>query len=339
MKQDMYAWLDAQIKAPVKKPLPVLSFPAVQKLGVTVRTLSGDSDKQAEGIRLIAANFDCAAAVSYMDLSVEAEAFGSAIRYTDDEVPTVVGSLVDDLAGAEALKVPAVGACRTGVNLRAMEKAAALVTDRPLFAGVIGPFSLAGRLLDVSEAIYYCFDEPETVHLVLDKVTDFLIAYMNAYKATGANGVVMAEPLAGLLSGELAEEFSAAYVRKIVAAVQDERFLVVYHNCGNSALATLDTIATNGCRLFHFGNIVDMDAVLQRLPADCVAIGNVDPARQFRNGTPESVYAATAALMARCGGYPNFIPSSGCDIPPMTDWDNIRAFFRAVDNYYQGRQT
>ena len=63
-------------------------------------------------------------------------------------------------------------------------------------------------------------------------------------------------------------------------------------------------------------------------------MGNVDPARQFRNGTPESVYAATAELMEKCSRFPNFVPSSGCDIPPMSSWDNISAFFRAIEDFY-----
>ena len=241
---------------------------------------------------------------------------------------------MDDEESADALKVPAVGDGRTGLNLDAIRKVVPLIPDRPVFAGCIGPFSLAGRLLSVSEAMYYCFDEPEMVHTVLGKVSDFLIAYMKAYKETGCAGIVMAEPLAGLLSGELAEEFSAAYVRKIVAAVQDENFLVIYHNCGNSALATIDTIVGNGCRVFHFGNAVDMADIMSHIPANCIALGNVDPARQFRNGTPESVYAATTEVMEKCSRFPNFVPSSGCDIPPMTAWENIRAFFRAVDDYY-----
>ena len=334
MKRNMYQWVDEVIASPRKTPLPVLSFPSVQKLGVTVQELTGDSEKQAQGIKIIADSFHTAAAVSYMDLSLEAEAFGSETRWSEGEVPTVVGSIIEDMEGAEALKIPAVGDARTGLNLEAIRKAVALISDRPVLAGAIGPFSLAGRLLDVSEAMYYCFDEPEMVHLVLEKVTTFLIAYMNAYKETGANGIVMAEPLAGLLSTDLAEEFSAAYVRKIVDAVQDENFLIVYHNCGNSAISTIDTIVSNGCRMFHFGNAIDMAEMMPHIPANCVAMGNVDPARQFRNGTPESVYAATKDVMEKCAKYPNFVPSSGCDIPPMTNWENIRAFFRAVDDYY-----
>jgi len=335
MKLNMYKWVDDIIASDKKQALPVLSFPSVQKMGVTVKELTASSDLQAQGIKLIADSFPkCAAAVSYMDLSLEAEAFGSEIMYSDDEVPTVIGSIVDDEDSAEELRIPEIGEARTGLNIEAIRKVVPLITDKPVFAGAIGPFSLAGRLMDVSEAMYYCYDEPDMVHTVLGKVTDFLIAYMKAYKETGCNGVVMAEPLAGLLSYDLAEEFSAAYVRKIVEAVQDENFLIVYHNCGNSAVATIDTIVSNGCRVFHFGNAVDMADIMPHMPANCIALGNVDPARQFRNGTPESVYAATIEVMEKCCKYPNYVISSGCDIPPMTSWDNINSFFKAVDDFY-----
>ena len=65
------------------------------------------------------------------------------------------------------------GACRTGLYLDAIKKAAGLITDRPVFAGVIGPFSLAARLLDVTEVMIDCYEEPDMVHIVLDKVTQF----------------------------------------------------------------------------------------------------------------------------------------------------------------------
>ena len=56
--------------------------------------------------------------------------------------------------------------------------------------------SLAGRLMDVSEAMINCYEEPEMVHIVLEKATKFLIDYISAYKEAGADGILMAEPLA-----------------------------------------------------------------------------------------------------------------------------------------------
>ena len=212
MKRDMKQWVADTIAAPVKKPMPVLSFPAVQLMGITVRDLISSSEHQAQGMQLVAQRVDSAAAVSLMDLSVEAECFGSEIRVSDDEVPTVIGSIVTDEDEADALAVPEVGAGRTGLYIEAISKAAQAITDRPVFAGVIGPYSLAGRLLDVSEAMVLCYEEPDMVHAVMEKTTAFLIDYCKAYKAAGANGVVMAEPLTGMLSPNLAEEFSHPYV-------------------------------------------------------------------------------------------------------------------------------
>ena len=115
MKRDMKAWLEALRDAPVKKAMPVLSFPAVQLMGITVRELISSAEAQAEAMELVAKRTDAAASVSLMDLSVEAECFGSEIRFSDEEVPTVVGSIVTTEEEARALEVPAVGAGRTGL--------------------------------------------------------------------------------------------------------------------------------------------------------------------------------------------------------------------------------
>lgn len=118
-------------------------------------------------------------------------------------------------------------------------------------------------------------------------------------------------------------------------AVRDENFAVIYHNCGNTANITLDSIFSCGASAYHFGNAVDMAEILEKAPADTICMGNVDPAGEFRGGTPESIKRATWKVMEACCKYPNFVISSGCDIPPMSPWENIDAFFAAVDAFYQ----
>lgn len=330
MKYNMKQWIREQISAKVKQPLPILSFPCVQLMGITVRQLISDSTLQAAGMKQIADRVPAAAAVSLMDLSVEAQAFGSSIHVSDDEVPTVVGAIVSDEAAADALQIPAVGAGRTGICVEALSKAAEQITDRPVFAGVIGPYSLAGRLMDVSEAMIYCFDEPDMVHTVLEKVSAFLIDYCRAFRSAGANGVVMAEPLAGLLSPTLAREFSHPYVQKIIAAVQTDDFAVIYHNCGDNVPLMTKDIYALGSMGYHFGDAVSMADMLPDAPAEALVMGNVSPAAQFLGGTPASVREATHAVLKACGSHANFVISSGCDIPPLSPWSNIDAFFLAA---------
>jgi len=331
---NMKQWLAGLMTAETKKAIPILSFPCVQLLGVTVGELTADSELQARGMKMIADSCDTLASVSMMDLSVEAEAFGANVRFTEDEVPTVLGALVTTEEEADALAVPPVSAGRCPKYVDAIRKACAAITDRPVFAGVIGPFSLAGRLMDVSEIMVNCYDEPDMVHTVMRKAAEFLTAYILEYKKAGAAGVVMAEPLTGLLSPTLAEEFSEPYVREIVEAVQDDGFIVIYHNCGGDTPLMTDSILRTGAAAYHFGNAVSMREMLEKFPADTVVMGNLDPAGQLKNGTPESVRAETLRILGECCSFPNFVISSGCDIPPAANWDNIRAFFDAVREFY-----
>lgn len=335
MKYNMKKWLGDMRGVKRKKAMPVLSFPCVSLLGVTVRELISDSELQAKGMVAVAERTDSAASVSFMDLSVEAECFGASVSFSDSEVPTVQGRLVNDMDEAEALEVPKVGSGRTSIYIDAIKKATDKITDRPILAGIIGPFSLAARLLDVSEIMIDCYDDPDMVHTVLEKATDFLIDYAKAFKAVGANGVVMAEPVSGLLSPSLEEEFSSPYVKKIVDAVQDDGFILIYHNCGPNTPAMVDSLLSFGAAAYHFGNAIELKDMLDKFPSDVVVMGNVDPAGVLRMGTPESVRVETLSLLEKCAGYPNFVLSSGCDMPPMTPWENIDAFFAASKEYYE----
>ena len=335
MKQNMKLWIEGMIGIQPKRPMPVLSFPCVSLLGISVRELISDSELQAKGMKLVAERTNAAASVSFMDLSVEAECFGADVYVFDDEVPTVKGRLISSMDEAEALEVPMVGSGRTHIYIDAIKKASEIITDRPVLAGMIGPYSLAARLFDVSEIMMDCYDDPDMVHTVLEKVTAFLIDYAKAYKAAGANGIVMAEPVAGLLSPNLEEEFSAPYVKKIVDAVRDDTFIVIYHNCGNNVPKMLDSILSTGASAYHFGNAVDMENdIIKNVPSGIVVMGNVDPAGVLRMATPEKVREVTLSIMERCCKYENFVLSSGCDIPPMTPWENIDAFFAASSEFY-----
>jgi uroporphyrinogen decarboxylase len=64
-------------------------------------------------------------------------------------------------------------------------------------------------------------------------------------------------------------------------------------------------------------------------------MGNIDPAGTLRMGTKEKVEEETNALLSKCAKYPNFVLSSGCDIPHATPWENIDAFFNASKKFFK----
>ncbi|MBQ8975287.1 MAG: uroporphyrinogen decarboxylase family protein [Oscillospiraceae bacterium] len=333
---NMYNWIDQQIADRNKKAMPLVSYPAVQFLFVTVKELVSDSRHMAMGMRLIADRYKMPFSTSYMDLSVEAEAFGSTAIYKPDAVPTIMGKIVETQEDADALKVPEVGAGRTGVCVDGIKKALMLIKDRPVFANCTGPFSMAGRMMDVNEILLMCIEEPEIVHTVLKKAAEFSIKYIKALKDAGAHGVIMAEPLAGLLSPGLMQEFSTDYVKQIVDEVQDKNFIVAYHNCANAIETKIDEVIGTGCRMFHFGDRADMVKMLESMPKDCIIMGNISPSAVFNCDSTRKVRLDTQRLLLQCMNYDNFIISSGCDVPADTDIDNIDKFFETVElGYYK----
>ena len=315
------------------KTMPILSFPSAQLLGVSVSELLKTPEMQANGMQAVSERCPISASVSMMDLSVEAEAFGAEVRFFENEVPVVIKGIMDDIEQAADIAVPAIGAGRTALYADAVRKAKEKITDIPVFCGCIGPYSLASRLFDMTELMYACFDDEENTALLLEKATQFIIAYIKAMKAAGADGVVLAEPVAGMLSPNLAKRFSDPFVTRIFEAVGDESFVTVYHNCGNAIGNMKENLAKLPADVFHFGNAVKLSELLPAFSADTLVMGNIDPVL-FKNGTPEEIAKQVKAVLEECSSFENFILSSGCDIPADARWENLDAYFKTVGEFY-----
>ena len=329
MKKKMRQWVADIIRSKTVSAVPVMTHPGIEQNGGTVRQAVSDGRVHAEAVVKLTEQYESAAACTIMDLTTEAEAFGAAIAFSDDAVPAVSGRLLNSVDDIRQLEVPSLTAGRIPQYLKANLLAARTITDRPLFSGCIGPFSLAGRLYDMSEIMVLIYEHPEATHLLLQKCTAFISKYCMALKETGANGVLMAEPAAGLLSNDDCLAFSSQYVRRIVDSVQDEDFIVILHNCGNTGQCTKAMVST-GAAAYHFGNKCRMEEVIRDVPPTALAMGNIDPVSLFKDGTPMQMQREVTDLLDKMKDYPNFVLSSGCDTPPHTPMANIDAFFNAL---------
>ena len=334
MKQNMRQWVADVIRRKDVTALPVMTHPGIEQNGNTVRQAVSDGRVHYEAVMTLTKRFPSVAAATIMDLTTEAEAFGAEIAFSDIAVPAVSSRLLPDVDSIYQLQVPSLSVGRIPAYLKANLLAAKAIQDRPLLAGCIGPFSLAGRLYDMSEIMVLIYEHPEAAHVLLTKCTDFIEKYCLALKATGANGVMMAEPAAGLMSNDDCKTFSSQYVRRIVNRVQDDDFIVVLHNCGNTGHCTEAMVAT-GAAAYHFGNKCRMEEVIRDVPPTALAMGNIDPVSVFKDGTPDEMRHAVTDLLEKMKAYPNFVLSSGCDTPPHTPMANVDAFFEALAAYNQ----
>ena len=329
MKMNMKQWVADVIRRQEVTALPVMTHPGIELNGHTVREAVSNGRVHYEAVMTLTKRYNSVAAATIMDLTTEAEAFGAEIAFSDEAVPAVSSRLLPDVESINRPQVPSLSAGRIPQYLKANLLAAKEISDRPLFAGCIGPFSLAGRLYDMSGIMMLIYENPDAAHTLLAKCTQFIEKYCQALKATGANGVVMAEPAAGLMSNDDCKEFSSAYVKYIVNKVQDDSFIVILHNCGNTGHCT-EAMVSTGAAAYHFGNKCKMEEVIKDVPPTALAMGNIDPVSVFKDGMPFQMRQTVADLLEKMRPYPNFVLSSGCDTPPHTPLANIDAFFESL---------
>ena len=328
----MKQWVADIIHQKEVTAMPVMTHPGIELNGNTVREAVSNGKVHAEAVIKLTQAYQSAAACTIMDLTTEAESFGAEIAFSDEAVPAVVGHMLTDVKSINELQVPSLSAGRIPQYLKANLLAARAIQDRPVFAGCIGPFSLAGRLYDMSEIMVLIYEHPDAAHTLLAKCTQFIEKYCEALKQTGVNGVLMAEPAAGLMSNDDCKTFSSAYVKYIVNKVQDDNFIVVLHNCGNQGHCT-EAMVETGAAAYHFGNKCQMEEVIKEVPPTALAMGNLDPVSLFKDGAPEQMRKATLDLLEKTRQYPNFVLSSGCDTPPHTPIENVNEFFKALDDW------
>lgn len=318
---------------PGRLAMPLGAYSGLEITGESIEDVVSVPGSQFKAVMALHDRYRTPVLLTAMDLCAEAEAYGCEIKMSEREIPTLVGRLVTNEAEILALPNPVPGDARTRVPL---ETAWRLVAEAdgpiPILGCMLGPFSLAGRLFGMSEALEATTIEPETIEVLLKQVTAFLCQYALAFRDTGAWGVIVAEPEAGLLSPADLGRFSALFVKRIVETVEAPDFAVVLHNCG-AKLNHLEKILESGAGINHFGAPMDIVAALGAVGPDVILGGNLDPTAVFQNGTPQAVGEATRALLEATRSYKNFIISSGCDIPPGTPLASLNAFYRAVAEF------
>lgn len=328
----MKKWSQEVMTNPNRIAIPIMTHPGIELAGYTVKQAVTNGQIHARSIQKLNEIFPSAASTVIMDLTVEAEAFGAKVLFSENEIPNIVGRLVTDYSSIDALAVPSLKSGRIPEYLKANQLAAKWITDKPVLGGCIGPFSLAGRLFDMSEMMMAMYVEPDTINLLLEKCTEFILQYILALKETGINGVIIAEPAAGLISNEDCERFSSTYIAQIVEKLQDDYFTIILHNCGNRGHCTNAMLASKAAAL-HFGNQINMVEALKECPRDMLIMGNIDPVGVLRFATPEKVRQITLELLNDTKPWKNFILSTGCDVPPEIPLKNIEVFYETLKEY------
>ncbi|MCD6576852.1 MAG: uroporphyrinogen decarboxylase family protein [Anaerolineaceae bacterium] len=294
-----------------------------------------DINAQIDAIISFDERFDADFLITAMDLSVEAECFGSDIVFPENGAPQVGNRLVASLSEIERLDVPPVGDYRSKSFFEITEKLLSQDLNKPVIGGIIGPFSLAGRLFGVKEMFQLVLDNELSALSLISKCNQFVIEFARAYQQVGCQGVVISEPSAGLMSPVALSKFSSMFIKKLIRELDSPTFRVIYHNCG-ARVVHLDSIFETEASIFHFGEPMDILAALQRNKGNRIISGNLDPVNVFLADKKEFVIKKTTALIHAANNDSSFLIAPGCDLPAETPLENMDAFYSVVHSQQGG---
>jgi len=326
MKEDLVDDIQFSIK---KKALVFGTNIGVEILKIPAISIFTDVNAQVDAIIAFYERFNTDFLITAMDLSVEAECFGSEIVFSQMEAPQVADRLVVSLSEIEGLDVPSMGSCRSKNYIKVTEKLLSLNILKPVIGGIIGPFTLAGRLFGAKEMFQLTIDNAHSAMSLIEKCNQFLMEFAKAYKEVGCQGVVISEPSAGLLSPKAATKYSSFFVKQLVQSLDSPEFRVIYHNCGARAVH-LDSIFATEASVLHFGAPMDIPTALQRNKKNRIISGNLDPVNVFLANKKEIIFEKTIDLFRATKNDRRFLIAPGCDLPVETPLENLSSFYSAV---------
>jgi MtaA/CmuA family methyltransferase len=269
-------------------------------------------------------DFDYVSCIS--DPAREATDCGARVAMFDDQPPAIVetDALLTDKDTLKTLAMPdPLTAVRMSDRVRAAGLFREKVGDRKLVEGWIeGPCAEAADLRGINTLMMDFFDDPTFVRKLFEFTLQLGIRFAKAQVDAGADLIGVGDAAASLVGPEFYRDFVWPYEKRLVDELHAMGTRVRLHICGNTT-AILELMGKLGCDIVDLDFMVPMDKAREAMGRDQVLLGNLDPVRTIRGGTPESIRAAVAQCHRQT--HPRYIVGAGCEIPRATPIENLRA--------------
>ena len=271
--------------------------------------------------------FDYVSVIS--DPAREASDLGAAIEWFENQPPAIVESraLLADKSTLSRLRVPdmdAPGRMRDrieGVRLLARQAGA----DRIVEGWVEGPCALSADLRGLNTLMLDFYDDEPFVLDVFEFVVSMEIAFAKAQVESGATLIGVGDAAASLVGPKLYARFVLPYEKELIQAIRGFGVPVRLHICGNTR-KILRGMGESGADIIDLDYLSPLGEARAAMGPAQVLLGNLDPVRSLRDGTPESVEQALAECHAQCG--PRYIVGAGCEVARGTPHENVQAMGR-----------
>ncbi len=281
------------------------------------------------------------AAILFSDILTIPDAMGMGLYFSEGEGPRFKKT-IEDLMDVHALPIP-----DPEKDLRYVMDAVSLIRKElkgevPLIGFAGSPWTLATYMVEggssktfskTKKLMYY---EPEVLHLLLDKLADSTILYLNAQIESGAQSIMIFDTWGGILTPRAYKEFSLSYMSKIVDGLvreKDGRKVPVTLFTKNGG-QWLEMIADTGCDALGLDWTIDIGDARARVGDKVALQGNMDPS--VLHGTPQRIKSEVQLILDNFGSGSGHVFNLGHGITPDVSPENAGVFIDAVHTLSQG---
>jgi len=307
----------------------------LDQFGYKFAKVHGDAKMMADTAASSYKLFGYECAIVPYDLCLEAEAIGCVMNpyeevdqllyptikekvcHSEDEMTTF--PIPDDVASRG--RVPMV--CEA---IRLLQ--ADIGSEVAIGTYVLGPFTLAGQLMDLNDLFKLSFKSPDKVNAMLDRLSDATIKIARALRDAGADYICIREMGAttDVLSPKVFRKVIFPHLKKVQDALADVP--TILHICGGTN-KIMNILAEVGCNAISVETKNDLAKSREDIGYEPLLFGNIDAYNVLVTGTPADVEKATlAALEGSCDA---LWPS--CDIWPTAPLENLKTMMQTVEKY------
>jgi MtaA/CmuA family methyltransferase len=309
--------------------MPITMMFAADYAGMPYRRYATDGDALADAQLRIAEEFgfDYVSAIS--DPAREVCDLGGIVEWFDDQPPAIRGEspLLGDKSLLASLRVPDPAAPgRMSDRVHAVRRLSEKAGNELIVEGwVEGPCAMAADLRGMNGLMLDFHDNAEFVEELMSFCVEMETRFAASQVTAGATLIGVGDAAASLVGPKIYARVVLPWEQRLIANLHALGVAVRLHICGNTRKIASDMGAT-GADIIDLDFFTSLGEARAAMGPDKVLLGNLDPVRTLRGGTPESVYAAVAECHAQAGG--RYIVGAGCEVPRGTPSENVRALAR-----------
>ncbi|MHC4396054.1 MAG: uroporphyrinogen decarboxylase family protein [Planctomycetota bacterium] len=304
---------------------PIFMAWSAHYIGRTYRDYYLDDDVLSEAQLAVTRAFNIDQISSISDPWREASAYGMEFDYPENGVGKPKEVLIksyDDISLLKPLKIEEAERMQHRVE-NVMKMVGETGQTHSVLGWVEGPIAEYADLRGVESALMDMMDKPEMFveagEIIIENGISFAIAQIKA----GADMIGIGDAVASLISPDMYAEYVLGLEQKLIAAIHDAGATVKLHICGNIK-NNLKYISQSGADIIDVDWMVPLAEARKLVGPDITLCGNFDPSAILLQGSAEDV--ADAAKECIKSGGDKFILMPGCEVPPGTAEENIRAF-------------